>query len=62
MVTAGPCFIEHAHAFGGFNRIDDRITYYSLPEAGLGSNHQLKLYLPARTAIVLKQQAYSRVR
>ncbi len=51
-----------AHAFGGFNRIDDRITYYSLPEAGLGSNHQLKLYLPARTAIVLKQQAYSRVR
>jgi len=44
-----------AHAYGGFNRIDDRITYYTIPEAGLGSNHYLKIYLPARTAIVLKK-------
>jgi len=51
-----------AHAYGGFNRIDDRITYYSLPEGDLGSNHFLKLYLPARTAIVLKQQPFTRVR
>ena len=51
-----------AHQFGGFNRIDERMTYYSLPESGLGSPHQLKLYLPARTAIVLKQQPYTRVR
>jgi 1,4-alpha-glucan branching enzyme len=44
-----------AHAYGGFNRIDDRITYYTIPEAGFGSNHYLKLYLPARTAMVLKR-------
>lgn len=51
-----------AHQFGGFNRIDERMTYYSLPESGLGSPHHLKLYLPARTAMVLKQQAYTKVR
>jgi len=51
-----------AHAYGGFNRIDDRMTYYSIPEAGLGSTHYLKIYLPARTAIVLKKQPYKSVR
>jgi len=51
-----------AHAYGGFNRIDDRITYYSIPEAGLGSTHYLKIYLPARTAIVLKNQPFKSVR
>jgi len=51
-----------AHAYGGFNRIDDRMTYYSIPEAGLGSTHYLKIYLPARTAIVLKNQPYISVR
>lgn len=51
-----------AHSFGGFNRIDDRMTYYSIPEGGPGSNHYLKIYLPSRTAIVLKQQPYKSVR
>ena len=51
-----------AHAYGGFNRVDDRMTYYSIPEAGLGSTHYLKVYLPARTAIVLKSQPYRSVR
>ncbi len=51
-----------AHAYGGFNRIDDRITYYAIPEGGLGSTHYLKIYLPARTAIVLKKQPYKSVR
>ena len=51
-----------AHAYGGFNRIDDRMTYYSIPEAGLGSTHYLKIYLPSRTAIVLKNQPYRSVR
>lgn len=51
-----------AHAYGGFNRIDDRMTYYSIPEAGLGSTHYLKIYLPARTAIVLKSQPYRSIR
>ena len=51
-----------AHSYGGFNRIDDRMTYYSIPEAGLGSTHYLKIYLPSRTAIVLKNQPYRSVR
>jgi 1,4-alpha-glucan branching enzyme len=51
-----------AHIYGGFNRIDERMSYYSLPESGLGSPHQLRLYLPARTAIVLQQQPYAKVR
>lgn len=51
-----------AHAYGGFNRIDDRLTYYTIPEAGLGSNHYLKIYLPARTAIVFKKQPSRSVR
>ncbi|MCE1197640.1 MAG: alpha amylase C-terminal domain-containing protein [Marinilabiliales bacterium] len=51
-----------AHAFGGFNRIDEHMTYYSLPTGGLGSQHYLRLYLPARTALVLQQQPYVRVR
>jgi 1,4-alpha-glucan branching enzyme len=44
-----------AHAYGGFNRIDDKLTYYTLPEGGLGSHHYLKVYLPARTALVFKR-------
>ncbi len=51
-----------AHVYGGFNRIDDRMIYYSIPEGGLGSTHYLKIYLPARTAIVLKKQPYKSVR
>jgi len=51
-----------AHAYGGFNRVDDRLTYYTIPEAGLGSNHYLKVYLPARTAIVFKKQPSRSVR
>ena len=51
-----------AHAYGGFNRIDDRMTYYSMPEAGLGSTHYLRIYLPSRTAMVLKCQPYRSIR
>ena len=41
--------------FGGYDRIDEEISYYTLPSAGVGSQHYLKLYLPARTAVVLKK-------
>lgn len=51
-----------AHAYGGFNRIDDQLTYYAIPEAGLNSTHYLKIYLPSRTALVLKKQPYKSVR
>ncbi|WP_430812707.1 MULTISPECIES: alpha amylase C-terminal domain-containing protein [unclassified Carboxylicivirga] len=40
--------------FGGFNRIDESIDYFSRPEAQMSSRHRLHLYLPSRTAIVLK--------
>ena len=34
--------------FGGYDRVDTAMEYYT------GSSKQLKLYLPARTALVLK--------
>ncbi len=42
--------------YGGYDRIDEELTYYTLPHAGPNSQHYLKLYLPARTAIVLKRE------
>jgi len=48
--------------FGGQERIDKRMTYYTRPSAGLTSQHYLHLYLPARTAMVLKREAFKRVR
>ena len=48
--------------FGGQDRIDSGITYYTRPMAGLASQHYLHLYLPARTAIILKKQPFKRVR
>jgi len=41
--------------FGGFDRIDENISYYTLAGTGANSQHYLKLYLPARTAMVLKK-------
>jgi 1,4-alpha-glucan branching enzyme len=48
--------------FGGFNRIDEKIPYYTLPSAGKKSQHYLKLYLPSRTALVLKRVDIPKVR
>ena len=41
--------------FGGFDRIDAEISYYTLPGSSLSEQQYLKLYLPARTAVVLKK-------
>jgi 1,4-alpha-glucan branching enzyme len=41
--------------FGGNDLVDENFTYYTLPSAGITSQHYLKLYLPARTALVLKK-------
>jgi 1,4-alpha-glucan branching enzyme len=41
--------------YGGFSRIDDQITYFSTPLAKQSHVHELKLYLPNRTAMVLKK-------
>lgn len=45
--------------FGGQGRIDSDQTYFSMPDHnryGVTAPHHLKLYLPARTAIVLLQE------
>lgn len=47
--------------FGGFDRIDEDLTYYTIPEDGRTSQHYLKLYLPARTAVVLKKSDIPKV-
>ena len=44
------------HELGGQNRIDSSLIYATMPENGQKSRHCLRLYLPARTAIVLKKQ------
>ncbi len=41
--------------FGGHDRIDTDISYYTLPGSDLTGQQYLKLYLPARTALVLKK-------
>ena len=41
--------------FGGHDRVDEEIPYYTLPSGGLTSQHYLRLYLPARTALVFKK-------
>jgi len=56
------CFDTDEEQFGGQGRIDHEMTYYTRPAAGIGSQHYLNLYLPARTAIVLKKEAFKRVR
>ncbi|MGQ1910142.1 alpha amylase C-terminal domain-containing protein [Marinifilum sp. RC60d5] len=40
--------------YGGFNRFDDTLNYYSKPEVQLSEKHRLYLYLPSRTALVFK--------
>ncbi len=45
--------------FGGQGRIDTNLVYFSIPDQGrfgVTAPHHLKLYLPARTAIVLHQE------
>jgi 1,4-alpha-glucan branching enzyme len=48
--------------FGGFDRVDTRIMYYSIPAIGSGNQHFLRLYLPARTAMVLERKDYVRIK
>lgn len=40
--------------YGGFNRFDNTLNYYSKPEVQLSEKHRLYLYLPNRTALVFK--------
>jgi len=47
--------------FGGNDLVDEELSYYTLPSGGLTSQHYLKLYLPARTAMVLKKIDFPKV-
>ncbi len=40
--------------FGGFSRVDNSIVHFTSPVVPMSGQHQLKLYLPNRTALVLK--------
>ncbi len=42
--------------YGGQDRIDEELTYYTLPAGEMESQHYLRLYLPARTAVVLRRE------
>ena len=48
--------------FGGQNRIDANLWYYTYPEAGPTGKHYLRLYLPSRTAMVLKKVSIRKIR
>ncbi|MDD4108127.1 MAG: alpha amylase C-terminal domain-containing protein [Prolixibacteraceae bacterium] len=47
--------------FGGQDRVDEDLSYYTLPEGNISSRHNLKLYLPARTALVLQKKDFQKV-
>ena len=47
--------------FGGFKRIDTNYIYYS-ENIPFSENHQIKLYIPARMAMVIEKQKIRRVR
>ena len=48
--------------FGGFGRIDHRMTYDATPLGKLGSGYRVILYLPNRVGLVLKKIPPRRVR
>jgi 1,4-alpha-glucan branching enzyme len=53
-----------APQYGGFNRIDDRMTYFAERQGKLTSSApiQLKAYLPNRTALVFERMPTPNVR
>ena len=48
--------------FGGHDLVDENLSYYTMPSSGITSQHYLKLYLPARTAFVMKKIDIPKVR
>jgi 1,4-alpha-glucan branching enzyme len=48
--------------FGGFSRVDTGITYRSMIERSFGLKHNLKLYLPSRSGMVLIRKDIPRIR
>jgi len=48
--------------FGGNDLVDEDISYYTMPVGGIDSQHFLKLYLPARSALVFKKIDFPKVK
>jgi 1,4-alpha-glucan branching enzyme len=48
--------------YGGQDRIDEQMTYYTIPSAGKESQHYLRLYLPARSAVVFQKEELKRIK
>lgn len=48
--------------YGGQDRIDERMNYYTIPSGKTDSTHYLRLYLPSRTAIVLEKTPLKRIK
>jgi 1,4-alpha-glucan branching enzyme len=48
--------------FGGFGRFDMLQVHRSMVEPSFGLKHNLRLYIPSRTAVVLQRQEIPRVR
>ena len=44
-----------AECYGGFNRIDETMEYHTSPPAHVEKTHWLRLYLPSRTAFVIRK-------
>ncbi len=51
-----------ASTMGGFDRINDKMIYEPERIGGFGSDYQLKLYLPNRTALVLTKIPIRRIK
>ncbi|QZE14266.1 alpha amylase C-terminal domain-containing protein [Halosquirtibacter laminarini] len=44
-----------AISYGGFNRVDADMTYYAMPSIQNNQEQRIRIYLPSRMAIVLKE-------
>jgi 1,4-alpha-glucan branching enzyme len=57
-----PLLCTDQEEFGGFGRVDTRMVYRSQVERSFGLKHNLKLYLPSRSALVFQRQDIPRIR
>jgi len=48
--------------YGGYDRADESMAYYTLPSGKAGSQHFLRLYLPSRVALVLKREELRKIK
>jgi 1,4-alpha-glucan branching enzyme len=48
--------------YGGQNRVDERISYYTIPVSGNELSYHLRLYLPCRSALVFKKEPFKKIK